>query len=83
MDPSKAFDCIPHSLLDIKLKTCGVGKNSVELIKSYLKGRKQRVNIGQNYSTWLPINNGVPQGSILGPLLLKFFNLSLLFHTEC
>ena len=51
MDLSKAFDCMPHSLLEIKLKACGVGKNCVELIKSYLQGRNRQVKIGENYST--------------------------------
>ena len=73
-DLSKAFDCIDHELLIAKLYAHGFDLNAVKLMKSYLSQRYQRVNINSNYSTWLEILFGVPQGSIMGPLL---FNIDL------
>ena len=72
-DLSKAFDCLPHDLLVGKLHACGLDINSARLMYSYLKGRKQRVKIGHVCSSWEEIKFGVPQGSILGPLLVNIF----------
>ena len=73
MDLSKAYDCIPHDLLIAKLEAYGFSFNSLQLVCSYLKGRKHRVKIGNIFSTFLEILLGVPQGSILGPLLFNIF----------
>ena len=73
MDLSKAFDCIPHELLIAKLHAYGFEKESLTLIHSYLKNRYQRVKINSTYSSWKEIINGVPQGSVLGPLLFNLF----------
>ena len=73
MDLSKAFDCLPHELLIAKLAAYGVGKGTLELLYSYLKERKQSVNIKGKLSTFLEILAGVPQGSILGPILFNIF----------
>ena len=73
MDLSKAFDCIPHELLIAKLHAYGFEKASLKLIYSYLKNRHQRVKINSTYSSWKEIINGVPQGSVLGPLLFNLF----------
>ena len=71
---SNAFDCIPHDLIIAKLTTYGIERKTLRLIYSYLKGRKQCVKINNTYSDYNEIISGVPQGSILGPIL---FNLSI------
>ena len=68
MDLSKAFDCLPHNLLLLKLEAYGLSKNSLRLLQSYLENRK-RIKIGSYYSDWDQMCKGVPQGSILGPVL--------------
>ena len=73
MDLSKAFDCLPHDLLLNKLYTYGLNKDACVLIKSYLSNRSQRVKIGPTKSDWLQLRRGVPQGSVLGPLLFNIF----------
>ena len=68
-DLSKAFDCILHDLLIAKLAAYGFDYNSLQMLQSYLSNRKQRTKINDAYSKYCEILFGVPQGSILGPLL--------------
>lgn len=82
MDLSRAFDVIPHGLLIAKVKAYGFSLHSCEMLLSYLKNRKQRVKIGDMCSVWVTPCKGVPQGSILGPLIFNifmndFFDISL------
>ena len=72
-DLSKAFDCLPHNLIAAKLHAYGFSIASLKLINSYLTERKKRVKINDQFSSWLDIVVGVPQSSILGPLLFNSF----------
>ena len=73
MELSKAFDCIPHNLLIAKLNAYGADENALVLIYSYLKRRKQSVRINNAYGSFQTILSGVPQGSVLGPILFNVY----------
>ena len=76
-DLSKEFDCLRHSLVTAKLHAYGFDKTSTEYLKDYLSHRKQKIKINKTFSNWRNILHGVPQGSILGPLLFNVFLCNL------
>ena len=71
MDLSKAFDTVNHNLVLAKLNVHGFSFSSIKFIQSYLSERFQKVNINNNSSEWRKILLGVPQGSVIGPLLFS------------
>lgn len=73
LDIKKAFDNVNHSILIYKLINAGFRGDILKWLTSYLSERQQRVKIGNTLSEYTPINRGVPQGSILGPLFFLIF----------
>ncbi len=79
-DLQKAFDTVDHTILSDKLETMGLGSR---WFKSYLKERTQKVKVGDTISGSMPIACGVPQGSILGPLLFLCYLNDMAASTKC
>ena len=73
LDLQKAFDTIPYNCLLLKLESIGISGNILKWIKSYLSDRKQRVLINGISSELTCVNSGVPQGSVLDPLLFSLY----------
>ena len=82
MDLSKAFDCMPHDLLIAKTEAYGFREDFLTFLYSYLKRRKQSVNINNVHSMFQILLSGVPQGSILGTLLFNIFMNDLFYFIK-
>ena len=72
-DLSKAFDCLSHELIIVKLNAYGLSLSALKLMQSYLSERKQRTKINQAHSSWEVILFEISQGYILGPILFNIF----------
>ena len=82
MDLSRAFDCVDHNILLSKLKRYDIHESALKWINSYLSDHEHFVSWNQSHSTLLNINIGVPQGSILGPLLFLIYDLWTIYGTQ-
>ena len=76
IDLCKAFDCLDHAILISKLKYYGLNDNAIKLLKKYLSDRDQYVQLGNFKSQYHNISCGIPQGSVMGPLL---FNIVMIY----
>ena len=77
IDLSKAFDTVDHKILITKLENYGVKETNLQWFKSYLENRKQFITCGNFSTSYINISCGVPQGSILGPLLFLVYVICL------
>ena len=80
IDYCKAFDMIDHTLLLKKLEVYGLSTQTLQWFTSYLRNRRQLVKLGDQQSNVATVSHGIPQGSILGPLLFIVFINDVPFH---
>ena len=79
MDLSKAFDTLNHDLLIAKLHAYGFQHDALKLLQSYLSKRWHRTKVNTSFSSWEELIKGVPQGSVLGPILFNLYLNYLLY----
>ena len=81
MDPSKAFDCLPHDILLSKLSAYGLRNESVQFLNSYLSGMKQQIKLNNIVSSWSVIKKCYPRLN-LGPLLFNVIINDIFYFIE-
>ena len=83
LDFQKAFDSVPHQRLLRKISSCGISGIIFKWIKAFLTNRQQKVIVNGAESDWANVDSGIPQGSVLGPILFIIFINDMPGETIC